>query len=125
MSSNLGRTNCYYCDARVRLTGEYDLDVDYTAHAECTRCGAQYNAWVRNPIKDLQFRSAQNDEPDPEDLPIWKLDDRGFVLRAVTDDEIKQEGYFGWKYRDEDSDYGRFLKASQDRWFARRDREKA
>lgn len=124
MSSNLGRTDCCYCKGRVTIQGDSEI-LDYEERlAECTRCGAQYNAWVRPPIRDLQFRASQNDEPAPEDLPIWKLNDEGIVLRAVTDDEIKRDSYFHWKYREEESDFGRDCKASQDRWFSRRNKER-
>lgn len=82
MSSNLGRTDCPYCNSDVIVTGVPKIRGYYhvvAADAECSVCKAQYAAWVgdRNGTRpekeltfhDLSFRSTFNDEPGEADKP--------------------------------------------------------
>jgi len=103
MSRNLCSTHCYYCDddtVSVRSENRKiskeesepffkEFDGMIVADAECDVCGAQYLAWVdfssnkqtdywkndgTRPFVDLSFRAAFNDEPCPEDCPIWNIE---------------------------------------------------
>lgn len=99
MSRNLCRTDCYYCNGVVELRAEKapitasergpytDYDGMSVAPAECVDCLAKYLAWVDwpsqprrsdysqgGPFFDLSFRSSFNDEPGPDDLPVYDIE---------------------------------------------------
>lgn len=95
MSRNIGSTHCKCCRGSVVLE-ELALGGQVKgctfANAHCEDCEAKYIAWVTWPtadrwshrgpddpkIIDLSFRHAFNDEPSPEDLPLYGIEERTF-----------------------------------------------
>lgn len=108
MSRNLGTVHCKACpsDDLVRLLeAPRPIRVDecrpylsyvgmMVANAECAQCEAKYLAWISGPFphhwrddipySDLSFRAAFNDEPAPEDLPVYE------VRRIVTYERVRK-----------------------------------
>ena len=99
MSRNLCSTSCYYCHGVVKLVAEKapitteergpynEYDGMNVAPAECVDCLAKYLAWVDWPSRPsrsdynqggeffaLSFRSSFNDEPGPDDLPLYDIE---------------------------------------------------
>jgi len=98
------------------------------ANAHCELCGAQYLAWCGRSwddksgsgFYDLSYRASFNDEPRPEDLPIWRVDQ--FGLRVGT---INDPGCMPYFHADitGDDDWAESIRAGQAKWFARRSKE--
>ena len=142
MSRNLARTDCRECGGDViheeearpiafNEAGAYfdEYEGMLVARARCVRCEAQYLAWCGGRHQwrhscaqghfDLSYRSTFNDEPDPEDLPIWRVDQ--FGDRRALIDAPERMAY--WRNNVEDGDtssYAEAVRASQQRWWLRR-----
>jgi hypothetical protein len=109
MSTNLGRTDCRFCNGEVLLDEDRrtlssrectlvprHLHHALVANATCARCEAKYVAWLEtnmyaadfrdcpprtatNFFRDLSHRTTMSDEPEELDLPMYVID---FVRRT-------------------------------------------
>jgi hypothetical protein len=102
MSTNLCYKTCVHCGAELelretpRLVTQEDAGGFFprykgmmVAKAECPDCLARYMAWMTDPpsfnypvasrhpfdgtIYDLSYQSSFDDQPDPEDLPRYRI----------------------------------------------------
>lgn len=149
VSRNLSKTECAQCgnvvtlDERPRPITKEEAGAYFdeyrsmlVANATCRSCGALYLAWCSPPSHwrwnwnhftpsegdeffDLSYRSAFNDEPDPEDLGIWRVDQFGERVGLISDPSTMS--YWRTEAAEHpDASYREWVAASQQRWWLRR-----